>query len=128
MKNIHRQRGLALFSLIYNLVALVSIVYAGIILGPVYLENHTVEESLQSIKTENLVDPHDTLQTINIKIRQYLFEKFRMNNVAHVSSDDIHIERDGNGGVKVKVAYSVRKNVIANVNFLLEFNNHIVVH
>lgn len=126
MVNYRQQRGLGFFSLIYNLAVVAIIAYVAILLGPVYFENHAVKESMQSIERINVVSANDPVSAAQTKIRNYLAEGFRMNNVVHVPLENIKVVR-GTQGFDVSIAYTVQKHVISNVDFLLDFDNQVTV-
>lgn len=126
MKSYQRQMGVGFFSLIYNVAIIAIVAYIAILLGPAYLENHAVKESMNSIGSMNVISATDPVETAKTKIRNYLAESFRMNNVVHVPLENIEVTRS-NQGVDVSVAYTVQKHVVSNVDFLLAFDNQVTV-
>lgn len=121
-----QQRGVGFFSLIYNIAIIAILAYLAILLGPAYLENHAVKEAMNSIGSMNIISSDDPIETANTKVRNYLAESFRMNNVVHVPLESIQVSR-GTQGIDVSVAYTVQKHAVTNVDFLLDFSHQVTV-
>lgn len=105
------------------LVMLIMVLFFGglltliIKLGPVYLDDKTISEAVQSIdRTEGLSDMGSA------QIRTLINKRLLVNNVRSLKPEDIAIEKDGDR-VMITVEYDVRNNLFSNVDTIVHFKH-----
>jgi hypothetical protein len=94
-------------------------VMIGIKITPVYLEHLAVKESLESLKDEPLISRKPVTE-----IRKILFRRLDINNVRHLSKDDVTIKRSG-GVTNITIAYEERRPVVGNLSLVVTFDDSI---
>lgn len=126
MKLSNQQVGAGFISLIYNLAVVAIIAYVLFLLGPIYLENHAVKEAMKGLDTMKVVGRGDSLITAKNKIRNFMAESFRMNNVVHVPLENVSVTRSGSG-FEVNARYEVQVHFLYNVDFNVDFDDQAFV-
>ncbi len=112
-----RQAGLTGLSIMMLLVLIGFIAMFLIRLAPVYIENFSVNSSLNSLKS----DP-ETKGSTESQLRDRLMKRFDVNDVNRVKSDDVTIDRDGTR-YTIDVAYDVQVPFLYNIDFLVHFDD-----
>lgn len=116
-----KQVGLTAISWMILIVMIGFLAMFGLKLFPVYMENFSVSSSLKSLKEETNISrmtPSD--------IQKTLLKRFRINNVERVSRDNITVERE-HGEFVVNVYYEVQQHFVANIDFLITFDDTVRV-
>ncbi len=126
MKSLTKQQGMGFFGLIYHLIVIGAITYTFFLLGPIYLENKAVKDSMAGINKSQLIKRDDTIITAKRKIRNYLADAFRRNNVVSVPLENI-VMVPAEGGYQLTIKYDVSVNAVANVDFLVSFDDVVAV-
>jgi len=121
MKGLQTQKGISLvFALLLTIVIAFVFLFT-LRLAPIYMENFSVKTAMNS-----LVDEPRT-QTMNkMELLTILIKRLSINHVRNVTMNNIKIKRVREGN-RITVSYKVQKPLIANVDFIVTFNNDVVV-
>ncbi len=111
-----KQQGLSMIGWLVVLAVAGILLLAAFRLAPLYIDNSFVKASLNSLEKENAIEL--TSGGIRRKVSNY----FTINNVRDVSAKDIKITRE-KGRLIVTLDYERRVNFIANIDFVVVFNN-----
>lgn len=118
---IHRQSGMTTVGLII-LVAFVGLfAFAGIRLTPVYLNYMKVASVIAGVHEE-----FDGAGPTKATIRKSIRRRFDIDSVAVLNANDVEIETV-DGGFEVIAAYSHKTPFIANVSFVVDFEERAMV-
>lgn len=116
----NKQEGMTFLSLLIVLAVIGFFAYIGIKLTPVYLEHFSVTSSLQSLAEEES-------QGLAVgELRSRLLKRLEINNVSHVTENDISIRSDA-GSKTVTVQYEVQEPFYGNVSLLLSFEDSVTL-
>lgn len=116
----NKQEGLTFLSLLIVLAVIGFFAYIGIKLTPVYLEHFSVTSSLQSLAEEES-------QGLAVgELRSRLLKRLEINNVSHVTENDISIRSDA-GSKTVTIQYEVQEPFYGNVSLLLSFEDSVTL-
>ena len=119
--NTKRQNGLTFISI---LVILIVIGFFGLLIlkiGPIYLENMKVKDSLASLKADPALTSYS-----KAKLRDLVDKRLEVNMVDDVSAEDITVIRKP-GYVSIEIDYEVTENIFGNLDVLVYFNDSIEV-
>lgn len=116
MKLIHRQSGLTAVSIVALLAIAAFFIMLGLRLAPIYLENFKVASHLEKIAK----DPASKSMSED-EIIKTLFKRFDLDDVEHVSQEDLTIEPSDNG-IMISIDYEVRSPTIGNVDIVVSFS------
>ncbi|WJW76140.1 DUF4845 domain-containing protein [Thiohalobacter sp. IOR34] len=116
-----RQQGMTLIGWLFVLGLIGFFAILSLRLMPNYLEFFKVSSSLESLSSE----PGIT-QKPKTEIRKLLNRRFEVNDVEHVSADDIRISKE-DGRLKVRVEYEVRVPVMGNVDAVTRFEKEVEI-
>ncbi|HKJ77786.1 MAG TPA: DUF4845 domain-containing protein [Gammaproteobacteria bacterium] len=116
-----RQEGITAIGALVILVLVGFLALAVLKLFPVYMEHFSVTASMESLKEE----PGDERLT-GRKLEQLLMRRFNVNSVQSVGRE--HIEVDPNdSGFTVSVVYERRVPFMANIDFVVSFDDTVEV-
>jgi hypothetical protein len=115
------QKGMTALGLLFVLGLIAFFVLLVLRLAPIYLEAMNVRGSLDSLTEE----PFITKKTKR-EIKLLLTKRFRVNDIASVTSEDVVIEKS-KGKLHVTVAYEVRKNMVGNVDVVVAFDEDVEI-
>jgi hypothetical protein len=115
MKSIQRQSGLTPVSIVVLLAIGAFFVMLALRLAPIYLENFKVSSHL-----EKLAKDPETKNMSDDEIIAKLLKRFDIDDVEHVTRDDILIE-ETESGLTISVDYEVRSPTIGNVDIVVSF-------
>ncbi len=85
-------------------------------LGPHYLDNHIIQGAIVQIGQSGLEGQSSA--DIRRKVRDF----FTINNIRHISSDQVMIKRSGQG-VEISLDYEKRIEMFGNVGVVVKFSN-----
>lgn len=107
------------------LILMIVIAFGAIVvikIFPLYLEHFKVQSSLKSLAQ----DPKDELMTMpTSELEKLLFNRFGVNDVEHVTRDDVKISKEG-GKTVIDVSYEARVSLFYNLDLVARFpDNHI---
>ncbi|MDX1803114.1 MAG: DUF4845 domain-containing protein [Alcanivorax sp.] len=110
-----RQRGLSMIG--WAVVLLVAIVFgtAALKMGPVYLENGTINTAISNV----MQDSHTDMMSPG-EIRSSLGKRFEINQVTSIHASDLSIQRNG-GILTIGTDYEVREPLFYNISVVMTF-------
>lgn len=115
MKPIHHQSGLTAISIVVLLAIGAFFIMLALRLAPIYLENFKVSSHLEKIANEA------ETKTMSVdEIIDKLFKRFNIDDVDHVTQDDVTVEQSDNG-IIIHVDYEVRTPTFGNVDLVVSF-------
>jgi hypothetical protein len=88
-------------------------------LAPIYLEHHSVKSVLNSLKDEPLITQRSKGEVLKI-----IMKRLNINSIRDLKRDQVHIDKSG-GVLTVSIAYSVRKNMLGNVDVIVSFDDSV---
>ena len=119
--NIRKQKGLTLIGFGIVLVMILFFVYTGMRVVPMYLEYNALLGALKTIQNDPGAAemPPDKIRN---RIMNSLWVSYASNNIKR---ENIRISRSE--GVRVRVAYEVRKPWIGNMELLAHFDKEVIL-
>lgn len=115
-KFIPAQKGASVGSLIFNLILLILIGFAGVKIGGLYVDDYNINKALQELDSVPYVSKKSGRE-----IQDLLDKKFRMNNT-HVERNEILVDKLQDRLV-VEVSYERRVPLFSNIDVILTFSN-----
>ncbi|MCW0387610.1 hypothetical protein NB722_002149 [Xanthomonas sacchari] len=112
----HKQSGMTLTSFVIVLAVVGFFVYIGMKLFPMYMEFYAVRSAMKGVATEAGSAEMDPAQA-----KVSLFRRLDINYSDTVKPGDVTFERTDTG-VKMHVAYEVRRPLIANLDVVGKFD------
>jgi hypothetical protein len=109
------QRGLSMPFMIFLLLVVVAGGTFGMKTAPAYLDYNTIDGAIQSALSE----PKLGLKSKG-EIRQSIAKRLQINNVEVIDKDEIRIDKGG-GRVLASIDYQVRKDLVANIDVVMDF-------
>lgn len=116
-----RQGGISLSALLGALVIFAVVALGVMRILPVYLEHFAVRSSLQGV----LNDP-DSRTMSPLQLRKAVGSHFNVNNVRHLSPEDLKIRRDRNQTL-IQADYEIRRPLVANLDIVAHFDETVVI-
>lgn len=110
-----RQHGFTLGGMFFFLLILVFFVYMGARIGPAYLDHVLVQRTLDKMVSQSGIQDRNEQE-----LRDQFKKELALNNVKHVDSPDLLVERSP-GGYRLSVAYTVKSSFLGPVNFCMDF-------
>jgi hypothetical protein len=121
LRSRHRQAGMTTLGLII-LVGFVAIfAFAGIRLTPIYLNYMKVASVVSGVHKE-----FDGANATRAAIRRSVSRRFDIESVGVITARDVTVTKV-DGGFEVAATYSHKAPFVANVSFLVDFDNRILV-
>ncbi len=112
-----RQAGASALTVLVMVLFFGSLLSLVIKLGPVYLDDITIQEALESLEgTEGLSRMGPA------QVRTLINKRLSVNNVRGFDAKSITVEKDGEL-VVIKVDYEVRNNIFKNVDTVVHFKH-----
>jgi Domain of unknown function (DUF4845) len=111
----HRQRGITFIGWLFLLVPVAIVAYAGIRVGPLYLNYMRVAHSLQQIAQDSGSDAN--AQAIHTAIEK----RFDIESIEYPDARDIQVRRDGTSWV-IEAKYDQTAPLFANLSLILSFD------
>ena len=118
----HRQRGVTAIGWVFLLVPMAIVIYAGIRIGPVYLDYYKVVQALKETAVKLKSDETLTAQ----KIRFALEKRFDTGYV-DLDLDEIAIAK-GDAGWEMTAEYSESTPLFGNMSVTMDFNKTVVIN
>ena len=115
------QNGLTLIGFIIVLALGIFFAYIGMKIGPMYLEYQAVVSALETLRSDpeaSKLDPYN----IRRRIMNSLYVSYSTNTV-----QERHIKITRSDGVRVRVAYEVRKPLMGNLDVVGKFDRSVVL-
>lgn len=118
----HRQQGLTAIAIVLILAMIAFFAMIAIRLFPVYMENFSVVSHLESLSEEA-----DIEQKTNGEILSTLQKRFDIDDVKHVTGENVFIERNKDGSMLIAIEYEVRTPAVANVDMVISFIDEVKI-
>lgn len=122
MQGMYRQRGMTAISLVVLLAMIGFFVLIALRLFPIYLEHFKVVSHLEGFASE----PNHHKFT-DAEIHKSLRKRFDIDDVEHVTAEDIFIERPDRNTLIIAIEYEVRTAAIGNVDMIVSFVDEVEV-
>lgn len=122
MKSLQRQRGMTPIAIILMLAVGAFFVAVVLTLFPIYMEHFSVKSHLKGVKEEA-----ETSNLTNKDIMKGLLRRFDIDNVKHVTEDDIDIEPTDDGHRSVVIDYEVRDHFMGNIDIVASFHDEVIL-
>ena len=118
MKSLKKARGITLIGFVFALGVLGIFLYAGMQIGPVYMEHFSVKDAMDRVAKEggNLTPS---------EIKSMLGKSLNISYVTQVDAKDFKVVR-GNGR-QLQVNYVVEKEFIGNLGFTMKFSESVTL-
>lgn len=112
-----RQQGLSFWGYLLVVGLVVFFALVGVKLFPLYYDNFKVSAALKSVQQE----PNAASST-DAQLREMLLKRLDIDNVQHITKDDIEIQRQGDK-LLISINYEARENLFGNLDVITVFNN-----
>ncbi|MCU7853797.1 MAG: DUF4845 domain-containing protein [Candidatus Thiodiazotropha sp. (ex Monitilora ramsayi)] len=119
MRSRQKQQGLTFISWLVVLIVLGFMVMVALKITPVYLDHFAVKTSLESLQSEPLIGRKQIKD-----IRKMLMRRLDINNIRHLTKEDITIKRAG-GVTRVSIKYEEKRELVGNLALLMSFDDSI---
>ncbi|WP_286222064.1 DUF4845 domain-containing protein [Marinobacter apostichopi] len=112
-----RQTGASALTMMVMVLFFGGLLTLAIKLGPIYLDDITIQEALESL------DGTDGLSTMGpAQVRTLINKRLSVNNVRGFDAKNITVEKDGDT-VMILVDYEVRNDLFSNVDTIVHFKH-----
>ncbi|AHI28782.1 DUF4845 domain-containing protein [Marinobacter similis] len=112
-----RQTGASALTMMVMVLFFGGLLTLAIKLGPIYLDDITIQEALESL------DGTDGLSTMGpAQVRTLINKRLSVNNVRGFDAKNITVEKDGDT-VMILVDYEVRNDLFSNVDTVVHFKH-----
>ena len=112
-----RQRGASALTMMVVVLFFGGLLTLVIKLGPIYLDDMTIQEALESL------DGTEGLSEMGVaQVRTLINKRLSVNNVRGFDAKNITVEKDGEL-VIINVDYEVRNNLFSNVDTVVHFKH-----
>lgn len=118
----HRQQGLTAIAIVLILAMIAFFAMLALRLFPVYMEHFSVTSHLERLSEEAGIK-----EKTNSEILGTLQKRFDIDDVKHVTTDNIFIERNKDGSMLVAIEYEVRTPAVANVDMVVSFIDEVEI-
>ncbi|HEC18094.1 MAG TPA: DUF4845 domain-containing protein [Gammaproteobacteria bacterium] len=119
----HRQQGLTAIAIVLILAMVGFLALIIIRLFPIYMEHFSVASHLENLSKEAGIK-----KMTNAEILSTLNKRFTIDDVNHVTNDNIFIERNKDGSLVIAIEYEVRTPAVANVDMVVSFVDEVEVN
>lgn len=117
LSSLGSQRGASALTMLVMVLFFGSILTLVIKLGPVYLDDFTIQEAIESLEGTD-----DLSRMSPAAVRSLINKRLSVNNVRGFDAKSIEVEKDGDV-VLIRVDYEVRNNLFRNVDTVIHFNH-----
>jgi uncharacterized membrane protein len=115
--NFKKQSGLSMWGIMGLLVLLTANGLMALKIGPVYMDNMSVQKVLDSFE-----EPLKKGRISKSKIKHTITRKLLINNIRDLSEDKITIIQSSEK-TKIEIKYEVRRNLFYNLDAVVKFDN-----
>ena len=119
--NIRKQRGLTLIGFVLVLVLVLFFAYGAMRTVPLYLEYHALINAMNTLEEDPRGAKMSPAQIKN-KLIDSLWVNYATDNIQRK-----HMKITRSNGVKVRVAYEVRREFLGNVDLVLSFDRSVTL-
>lgn len=120
MLNKNKQQGMTMISMLALAAMIGFLLLIAIKLFPLYMAQFKISSALEGLITDSRVKGADSDD-----IKNLILKKLQVDDVDHITEDDINIIADGAARV-VRIDYEARTNVLANVDVVVVFKDNMV--
>lgn len=113
-----KQSGMTFLGIVFVFLFAGIFALAALRLVPLYMENMSVNQSIESFKQDYAAKPNMTLA----EMKRNLQTKLDVQDVRHLKVKDITFKK-ARGGYEVDASYSPKVNYLSNVNFVVDFEH-----
>lgn len=117
MRQYARQQGLSFWGYLLVVGLVVFFALVGVKLFPLYYDDFKVSAALKSLQQEP-----SAASSTDTQLREMLLKRLDIDNVKHITKDDIEIQRQGDKFV-VSIDYEARENLFGNLDVVAVFQN-----
>ncbi len=121
MHTMKEQYGGALITVLFCIVFFGAIGFVGFKLAPVYIEHFGVASSLESMENEGNLHGKPKAE-----LRRLLTKRLEINDVRRVDESDVEITTKPRM-TTIRVAYEVQVPLMSNIDFLVTFDDTVVL-
>lgn len=121
MKLPNQQRGMTGIGWLFTMAIILMLVLGVIKLIPAYIDQFNVSSVLSSLKNEPGIG-----NMTGGEVTSTIMKRLDINMVKSVTREDIYISQQANTRV-IEIEYQVQRNLVGNVDVLINFNNRIEV-
>jgi len=114
-----RQRGMTLTGWMTVIALILFFALLGMKIGPIYLENLTVKDVVESLKEEPLITKRSASE-----VKSMIMKRLDINGVYDLKSDHVTVKKSP-GIMKVAIDYQVQKKMVGNIDILVTFSDQI---
>jgi hypothetical protein len=114
-----RQKGMTLTGWMTVVALILFFALLGMKIGPIYLENLTVKDVVESLKDEPLITKRSA-----IEVKKMIMKRLDINGVYDLKSDHVTVKKSP-GIMKVDITYTVQKKMVGNIDILVSFSDQI---
>ncbi len=118
-RGLKRQRGMTLTGWMTVIALILFFAMLGMKIGPIYLENLTVKDVVESLKDEPLITKRSASQ-----VKSMIMKRLDINGVYDLKSDHVKVKKSP-GIMKVSIDYQVQKKMVGNIDILVTFSDQI---
>jgi len=122
MRTIKEQNGGALITVLLCLAVFGTIGFLGLKLAPIYIEHFGVTSSLASLATDRGLHGKPVPE-----LRVLLDKRLKINDVHRVQASEAKINAQARE-TTIRLAYEVQVPLLSNVDLLVTFDDHAVLH
>lgn len=119
MISLKNQHGLTMISWLLVLTMVGFFIMVGMKLAPVYLQNYTIRNILESVRKEILTSRKPVTE-----IRTMLSRRFNMNSIDNLKRENIKIRRSS-GITTIEVNYEERRPIVGNLDAIMTFHESV---
>lgn len=127
MKSFKSQQGLAGVTWIFIIAIAVIMFWLIIKIAPVYIENYSVIDALNSLNEQAAIHRDDWQTDPQASVTSALQKRFMINNITRANMSNVTVEHVADG-LQVRVQYDVKVPLLSNVSLDFSFDDSTVVH
>jgi len=115
--NFKKQHGMSMWGVLGLIVILVANGLVALKIGPIYMDNMSVQKVLESFK-----EPLKKERIAKKKIKQTITRKLLINNIRDLPESNIKIIQNSEK-TRIEIKYEVRRNLFYNLDAVVKFDN-----
>ncbi|MCF6218881.1 MAG: DUF4845 domain-containing protein [Gammaproteobacteria bacterium] len=120
MRNMRREGGMSMMSLMLVLAVVVIFALVAIKVTPIYLENSQIVSAMKRLVQQS------EQQEMNLKeVRKGLSSRFSIENIRVIDDRDVDIEIGPDGSVSLYLFYEDRTRLFGNIDLIISFEEEI---
>ncbi len=126
MRATEKSRGMTVVSWLFILVIIAIVAMVLMRIVPVYLQHYSIVSTLDSLKKDPTVQSQESVISMSDTISTQFQRRLSIENINYIKAEDISV-KPNTEGVLVEVAYEVRVPFIANIDFIISFDDSVQV-